>query len=161
MDFLNDAIAALNSGVDRIFGAPLESLLMVYASFLVYQGRTVLLKGIPAVLHAGIASAIDMLVMPIVKSAVRAAEEHGERLAKVAIARGVAAAQAKFTESKLQYAKAYIKAWLPDWLVSDETVERWIHAGLAAIGRGASKGVTIGVEYVEQTITNAPLPPAA
>lgn len=156
MEFLNEMFAALQSGADRLLDAAMP-ILSAYAVYLVARARTTLLAGVPAWLHALVAGAIEQALMPIVTNAVKAAEEYGARLVKDGIAR----AKARISAEKLAYARAYILRRIPNWLVSDERLNELIDAALVEIGRGATKGITVGVAYVETQLGKVPPPPAA
>lgn len=153
-------IDSANAAVDRLMDAALP-LLAAYALYLVARLRRALLEGVPGWAQALVAAAIERALAPIVRNAVSAAEEHGARLMKEAIARGDELVKRWVTSQKASYARAYIKARVPDAVVSDQKIDQWIDAALVGIGRGATKGITIGVEYVEDKLREIPPPPAA
>ncbi len=159
MEFLNEAFAALDTGVDTIMLA-VKPLLVAYGIWIVAQARTQILSGVPAILRGAVASLIELALQPLVNNAVRSAEEYGNRIAKSAIDN----AKTAVNRVKLEVARAYIRKLVPDSLASDETVDRWIDAGLVRLGIGATKAVQLGVEVVETQLRAVPppaFPPAA
>lgn len=156
MELLNEIFAALQAGADRLIDAAIP-IMSAYAVYLVARARTTLLSGVPAWLHALVAGAIEQALMPIVTNAVKAAEEYGARL----VQDGIARAKARISQEKLAYARQYVLDRVPDWLVSDERLGKMIDAALVEIGRGATKGITVGVEVIEGKLSQIPPPPAA
>jgi len=155
MEWFQMILDALNAGVDGIFSVA-GPVAVLWATFFVAVLRKEILSGIPAIFRAVVAMVLDKALMPVVLNAVRSAEEYGARAAK----KGVEELGRQLGAEKLAAAKRYVTSRVPDWIVTDAQLEQMIDAALVVIGRGATKGIEFGVEFVEKKIASA-VPPQA
>lgn len=156
MDFITPIVDTANWSVDQIFAVAFP-IITVYVLYLVVRARKEILSGVPAWVRVFLANAIDRTLMPIVLNAVKAAEEHGSRLAKDGIRR----AGAQVSDAKLAHAKQYVLDRVPNWLVPDAQLGQMIDAALVEIGKGATESIKYGVEKAKEGLGRIPSPPAA
>lgn len=152
-EFLQPVLDALTNGSDSILGA-LKVLGLAAVPYLVFRARQVVFAALPGWVQTFFAAQIDAALTRIAMNAVEAAEEHGERLAKA----GVSRLENRISRLKLDFAKAYILARVPDWLVTDARLEELINSALVKVGLGASSFVKKGVDEVVRRIEDVNVP---
>lgn len=141
MEWIIPVFDALADGVD-----PIVSALMALA-------------GAYAVHYAGRLGAYAFLLRPLIDEAIRFAEEASKAVAKKAL--GAAQKYVLAQGDKLEIALDHIRRIVPNWLVSDETLTRWIMARLPKLGLGAAGQATVIIEKVTDAIEDVPAPKSA
>lgn len=105
---------------------------------------------VPAVVWAFLRVPVQMWLDTLADKGIAAAEEYGARIVKETVDKGKAAVPG--LDSKLDRARAFIKSRVPDFLFSDAEIDMAIDAALYKAALGASKGIQIGVRYIEEKL---------
>jgi hypothetical protein len=139
--------------VDSIFAA-IKPLGVAAVAFFVVKARKLILEYLPGAVQTLLASRLDEYLTQIAMKAVEAAEERGERAAKL----GVTKVEGAVNRIKFDYAVAYVQRRVPNWLVSDERIAEVIDAALVRAGLGASSYVKKYADLAAGKIGDVRLP---